>query len=35
MDVHQVNELGKKDDKKVTQIIGARQKPVMQRTHLG
>lgn len=34
MDVHQVNELGKKDDKKVTQIIGARQKPVMQRTHL-
>ena len=35
MDVHQVNELGKKDDKKVTQIIGASQKPVMQRTHPG
>jgi len=35
MDVHQVKELGEKDDKKVTQIIGASQKPVMQRTHPG
>jgi hypothetical protein len=34
MDVHQVNELGEKDDKKVTQIIGASQKTVMQRAHL-
>lgn len=35
MDVHQVKELSEKDDKKVTQIIGASQKPVMQRTHPG
>lgn len=34
MDVHQVNELGEKDDKKVTQIIGVRQKTVMQRARL-
>jgi len=34
MDVHQVNEFGKKDDKKVIQIIGAQRKPVMQRGHL-
>lgn len=34
MDVHQVKELSEKDDKKVTQIIGATRKPVMQRGHL-
>jgi len=34
MDVHQVKELGEKDDKKVTQIIGATRKPVLQRGHL-
>lgn len=34
MDVHQVKELGEKDDKKVMQIIGATKKPVVQRGHL-
>lgn len=34
MDVHQVKELNEKDDEKVTQIIGALRKPVLQRGDL-
>lgn len=34
MDVHHVNEFDEKDDQKVTQIIGATRKKVMQRGHL-